>query len=182
MTIQEIYQLAIEMGVEADPRGKEGVKRALKKRKKEYEELPENKKRDFDLESLHNPYSDTRILFGDPKKKVKKILVGIDIGSAEVILADRFNQKDEGIDLILGHHPHGAALAGLYEVVELQVDMLAKYGVPVNVAEGLLKERIAEVKRKIYPINHFRSVDTARLLNIPLICIHTPSDNLVFQF
>lgn len=174
--------MAIKMGIEADPRGKEGVKKALKRRKKEYEELPEAKKKDFDLEGLRNPYSDTRILFGRPGKKVKKILVGIDISPAEIILADRLNQKSEGIDLILGHHPHGAALAGLYEVIEIQVDMLSKYGIPVNIAEGLLKERIAEVKRKIYSLNHFQSVDTAKLLGIPFMCVHTPCDNLVFQF
>lgn len=182
MTIEEIYQLAIKMGIEADPRGRDGVERALGRRKKEYKELPEKKRKGFDLESLKTPYSDTRILFGSPGKKVKKILAGIDISPAEVILADRLNQKGKRIDLILGHHPHGAALAGLYEVVDLQVDMLAEYGVPVNIAEGLLKERIAEVKRKIYPLNHFQSVDTARLLEIPFLCIHTPTDNLVFQF
>ena len=33
--------------------------------KKTYEELPASKKEDFDLETLKNPYSDTRILFGD---------------------------------------------------------------------------------------------------------------------
>lgn len=182
MTIEEIYQLAIRMGVEADPRGKVGVQKALARRKKEYQELSKKKKADFDLESLKNPYSDTRILIGNSKKKVKKILVGVDIGSAEVMLADRLNQKGEEIDLILGHHPHGSALAGLYEVVEIQVDMLAQYGVPVNIAEGLLKERIAEIKRKIYPVNHARSVDTAQLLNMPFLCVHTPADNLVFQF
>lgn len=182
MTIEEIYQLAIKMGIEADPRGKAGVERGLRRKKKEYQEIPKKKRKDFDLESLKNPYSDTRILFGNPGKKVKKILAGIDISPAEVILADRLNQKDKGIDLLLGHHPHGIGLTGLYEVVDLQVDMLAKYGVPVNIAEGLLKERIAEVKRKIYPLNHFQSVDTARLLEIPFLCTHTPTDNLVFQF
>lgn len=182
MTIEEIYQLAIKMGIEADPRGKAGVERALRRKRKEYEEIPKKKRKDFDLESLKNPYSDTRILFGNPGKKVKKILAGIDISPAEVILADRLNQKGKGIDLLLGHHPHGVGLTGLYEVVDLQVDMLAKYGVPVNIAEGLLKERIAEVKRKIYPLNHFQSVDTARLLQVPFLCTHTPTDNLVFQF
>lgn len=174
--------MAIKTGIEADPRSKGDVKKALERRKKEYRRLPRDKKRGFDLESLKNPYSDTRILFGDPKSEVKKVLTGIDISSAEVVLADRLNQKGEGIDLVLGHHPHGAALAGLYEVVDIQIDMLAKHGVPVNIAEGLLKERIAEVKRKIYPLNHFQSVDTARILKIPFFCVHTPADNLVYQF
>ncbi len=41
------------------------------------------------------------------------------------------------------------------------------------------KERIAEVQRAVSPVNHFRSVDIARLLGIPYMCIHTPADNHV---
>jgi len=182
MTIEEIYRLAVSLGIKADPRKKRGVEKALQRKKREYQELSLEKRKEFDKESLKNPYADTRILFGDSQKEVEKILVGIDIGPAELVLADKLNQKGERIDLVLSHHPQGEALAGLYEVVEIQIDMLAQYGVPINVAEGLLKERIAEVKRKIYPINHFRTVDTAKLLKIPLMCVHTPADNLVFQF
>lgn len=182
MTIQEIYQLAIKMGIRADPRGGKGVKKALERVKKEFEELPRKKKGEFDKERLVNPYSDTRILFGGPKLKVGKILAGVDIGTGEVLLADRLNQKGEGVDLILGHHPHGSGLAALDEVMELQVDLMAAYGVPVNVAEGILKERIAEVSRKLGPSNHYQSVDSAQLLNLPFICVHTPADNLGYYF
>lgn len=182
MTIQGIYQLAIKMGIEADPRGGKGVKRALERVEKEFEDLPQKKKGEFDIERLTNPYSDTRILFGDLKTKVGKILAGVDIGTGEVLLADRLNQKGEAIDLILGHHPHGSGLAALDEVMDLQVDLMAAYGVPVNVAEGILKERIAEVSRKLGPSNHYRSVDSARLLNLSFVCVHTPADNLGYQF
>lgn len=182
MTLQEIYDLAIEMGVAADPRGADGVKKLLSRTKKEYEELPEKKKKYFDKESLKNPYSDTRILFGDSKTKIKKILTGIDIGVGEVLLADRLNQKGEGIDLLIGHHPHGAALASLDEVMDLQVDLMVSFGVPVNVAEALLSERIGQVKRRLGPANHFQSVDAARLLDFPFLVIHTVWDNLGSNF
>lgn len=182
MTIQEIYNLAIKMGVEADPRGKVGVQKYLERQKKLYEELPPAKKEDFDLESLKNPYSDTRLLFGDSSVPVNKVMAGIDVDTGEVVLADRLNEKGEGIDLIMAHHPAGGAYAALHEVMDLQVDLMAKYGVPINVAEGLLSERIAEVRRKIGPMNHYRSVDAARLLGIPFMCIHTVWDNLGWQF
>lgn len=55
MTLQEIYDLAIEMGSKADPRGKEGVKKSLERAKKQFEELPEKKKAFFDKESLKKP-------------------------------------------------------------------------------------------------------------------------------
>ena len=182
MTIQEIYDLAIKMGTGADPRGKKGVEKYLERQKKSYEELPERKKEDFDLENLKNPYSDTRILFGDPSINVDKVMAGIDFDTGEVVLADRLNEKGEGIDLLIAHHPAGGALASLHEVMDLQVDLLAFYGVPINVAEGLMNERIGEVRRKFGPINHYRSVDAARILNIPFMCIHTVWDNLSWRF
>lgn len=182
MKLQEIYDLAIEMGIRTDPRGVEGIKRVLARTKKEYEEMPEKRKKYFDKESFKNPYSDTRILFGDQKTKVKKILAGIDMDVGEVLLADRLSDRGERIDAIVGHHPAGPALAGLDEVMDLQVDLLASFGISVNIAEALLKERISQVKRKLNPINHSQSVDAARLLDIPFLVIHTVWDNLGWHF
>lgn len=84
--------------------------------------------------------------------------------------------------MIIGHHPIGVSLAGLHEVMDLQIEMMASYGVPINVAEALLTKRISQVERGISPINHNQTVDVARLMNMPLMNVHTPSDNLVHQF
>lgn len=174
------------MGMKADPRGETGVKAVLKRVDKEYKEQSPKNKKFFDPESLNNPYSDTRILFGNPSTEVGKILVGIDIDVGEVLLADRLNHPSTGsgskIDLLIGHHPHGAALASLDEVMDIQVDLMASFGIPVNVAESLLKERISQVKRRLGPTNHFQSVDAARLLAIPFLVLHTVWDNLGSQF
>jgi len=182
MTIGEIYELAIKMGVEVDPRGEDGVKKVLKRLNQEYEERSPAKKKNFDLESLRNPYADSRILFGDRTIAVDKVAVGIDIEPAELLLVDRLNQKGEGIDLAIAHHPEGISLAGLPEVMESQIDLLAGYGVPVNVVEGLMGDKITEIKRRVSPGNHARAVDAARLLGIPFMNIHTPADNLVFHY
>lgn len=182
MTIQQIYDLAIEMGSKADPRGVTGVKASIARAKKDYEDLPDKKKKFFDKESLKNPYADSRILFGDPKTKIGKIITGIDITTGEVVLVDRLNEKGEKIDLIIGHHPEGQALAALDEVMGLQVDVLFKLGVPVNISEALLSERISQVKRGLGPANHFQSVDAAKLLNIPFMVIHTIWDNLGYNY
>jgi hypothetical protein len=182
MTIQQIYDLAIEMGSKADPRGIAGVKASLLRAKKDYEDLPDKKKKFFDKESLKNPYADSRILFGDPKTKIGKIITGIDITTGEVVLVDRLNQKGEKIDLIIGHHPEGKALIALDEVMDLQVDVLSQLGVPVNISESLLSDRISQVKRGLGPVNHFQSVDAAKLLNIPFMVIHTIWDNLGYNY
>jgi putative NIF3 family GTP cyclohydrolase 1 type 2 len=182
MTIQEIYDLAIQMGTRADPRGEAGVKKLLAKRKKEFAELPEKKKKYFDPESLTNPYSDSRILFGDPKKQVKKVMAGIDADVADVLLFDRLREKGSNIDLLISHHPSGHALAALHEVMDVQVDMFFDAGVPVNIADSLFQERMSAVQRRVGPLNHSQAVDAARLLDAPLLALHTIWDNLGDHF
>ncbi|MBP9717016.1 MAG: NGG1p interacting factor NIF3 [Candidatus Levybacteria bacterium] len=182
MTLQEIYDLAIQMAIDADPRGRKRVEELLKRRKKESSELPEKKKKYFDQETLTNPYSDTRILFGDHKTQIKKILVGIDPDATEILLVDRLNQKGEKIDALVGHHPVGVSLAALHDVMDIQVDSYAKVGVPVNIMDALMRERMDDVKRRIHPNNHNQIIDTARLLNIPLMNLHTVWDNVGDKF
>ena len=163
MTIQEIYDLALEMGIKADPRGEESVNKQLRKIKEAFDELPEKKKKYFDKETLKNPYSDSRILFGDPGKQVKKVLGGIDADATEILLVDRLNQKGENIDLLISHHPEGHAFADLHDVMELQVDMYAQIGMPVNVAHALMTTRMKEVELRLHPLNHNQAIDAARL-------------------
>ena len=182
MTLQEIFDLAIDLGIATDPRGKAGIKELLDRAKKEYKEMPEKKKKYFDSLTLVNPYSDTRILFGDPKMKVKKILAGIDADATEVLLTDRLNQKGAGIDAVVGHHPAGVSLAALHDVMDLQVDAYAEIGVPINVVDALMKDRMDLIRRKIHPSNHNQVVDTARLLDVPLMNLHTAWDNMGDRF
>ncbi len=182
MTIQQIYDLAVEMGMKADPRGFDGAKKWLAKTKKEYEELPAKKKKYFDPETLKNPYSDSRILYGDPKKQVKKLLAGIDAETAEVLMLDRLNEKGGKFDLLISHHPDGHALSSLWEVMDIQIDMYADAGVPVNVAHSLFEERKLEVQRRFNPLNHARTVDAARLMQVPLVALHTIWDNMGNDF
>lgn len=181
MKLKDIYELAIDIGIKADPRGEEGVRKNLEKAKKEYGALPEKKKKYFDVEALKNPYADSRIAFGDPETEVDKVVVGIDIEVGEVLLADRLREK-QGVDLVWAHHPEGLSLLGLDQVMDLQIDLLEREGIPVNVAEGVLRERIEEVKRKIGPANHYRAIDAAKLLNMPFLVTHTITDNLAHQF
>jgi len=182
MTLQDLYELAIEMGMNSDPRGKESVKNYLKKTNSKYKDLNDKEKKYFDKETLTNPYSDSRILNGDSKKTIKKVLAGIDAEASEVLLLDRLNQRGEKIDLLISHHPSGHALAGLHDVLDIQVDMFAKAGVPENVAHALFDIRKAIVQRKIKPANHSQAVDAARLLDVPLLALHTAWDNLGNNF
>jgi len=178
MTIQHIYNLAIELGIKHDLRGEEKVKKVLARIKEKYGTLSDEQKEEFDKEKLTNPYSDTCVLFDSGKKTIKKILAVIDMGPDEILLADKLGD----IDAVISHHPEGKALAGVSDVMHLQAEVLYQYGVPIHIAESLLRERISEVSRHFSPVNHNRTVDVAKLLNISIMCVHTPADNMAASF
>ncbi len=183
MTIKQIYDLAIKLGIEHDLRGRDTVRKNLKRTRERYERLTPAQKKEFDLEKLTNPFSDTRISVGKPDTPVRRVMVGIDIDAAELMIAKHLSEHQaKPIDLVMSHHPQGLALAGLDEVMHMQAEVLALYGVPINIAESLLEVRISEVSRGISPGNHYKSVDAARNLGLNLMCVHTPSDNLVASF
>lgn len=182
MKLQEFFRLAIQAGIDADPRGRVVVEQELHEARKACEELKPEDKATFDQEKLENPYTDSRILHGDPDREVKNILAGIDIETPELLLADRLIQKGTVIDLVVAHHPEGRAFANFYEVMKMQADILNRFGVPINVAENQLSSRMKEVERSLMPANHTRPVDAARLLDIPYLCLHTPADNMVVSY
>ena len=103
MKIKEIYNLAINKGTEADFRGEEGIEKLLKRKREKYEKLSEKEKEEFDKEALENPYLDSRIYHIAQDTEIKKVLVGIDVEPAELLLAKEIG----GIDLIIAHHPLG---------------------------------------------------------------------------
>jgi hypothetical protein len=182
LKLEEIYRLAVKMGIEKDPRGKGEINRILKNNKEKYEKLPDKEKEYFDTDSLTNPFADTRILVGDPDTDVKTAMVGIDMEVPEVILADRMREKGERIDTIITHHPEGKALINLDKVMALQADEWSNFGVPINVAEALIGKRMQEIYRAFLPRNHERALDAARLLDIPFMSTHTVADNQVNAF
>ena len=179
MKLADMYAAAVRKGVQNDPRGPEGVQRVLDAARKAYDNLPESRRWEFDTESLTNPFVDCRILVGDPATEVRHVLVGIDIGVGEVLLADRLLERGQPVDLILAHHPEGRSLADLEDVMGVQADMLHHVGVPLGIADTMMDQRKSEIRRALHHLNSEQVIDAARLLGIPLMCCHTPADNSV---
>lgn len=170
--------MSIKMGMESDFRGKDGVQKLLDNKKAKFSKLSPKEQEEFNIESLENPYLDSGVYNVAENKEIKRVLVGIDIGPEEILLARQLGN----IDLVIAHHPIGKGLAQLADVMDLQADVYNHYGVPINVAEGLMRQRISEVARGVNAINHQRTVDTARLLGVNLMNSHTPTDNLAAKF
>lgn len=183
MTLEALYRKAVAVGMAKDLRGPDELTRLLEEEKTRFAKLKDDERDAYDEDRLFNPYADTRILAGDPKAEVSRAVVGIDMEVGEILLAHALNRdRGERIDLVMAHHPEGVALAQMAEVMSLQSDLLAAYGVNISVAEQLMDKRIGEVERRLLPVNHDRAVAAARLLGLPMICVHTPADNCVTAY
>jgi putative NIF3 family GTP cyclohydrolase 1 type 2 len=177
MNVKQIFKIALDEGVKSDLRGAAKVKKHLQRIKDQYKKLTPDQQAKFDQDKLINPYLDSQILYNNGKQ-VKKIMAGIDIDTSELLVAKKIGD----IDLVFSHHPDGKAFANLSDVMPMQVEVLEKYGVPINVAQGCLRMRVEEVARGVSPINHFKTVDAAKNLDINYMCVHTMCDNLVASF
>lgn len=182
MKLNTFFRKAVALGIDADPRGRKMLEKMMKKEQKRQEKLEGVEKELADPERTWNPYGDSRIIAGTGEEDIQTLMVGIDIETPEVLLADRLRSKGTKIDCLFIHHPEGRALMDLDQVMPLQVDVLAQYGVPVNHTEAQLSPRRDRIRRSIHADNLFRTERAASLLGIPAFCCHTITDNLVYQY
>ncbi|MDP8298346.1 MAG: NGG1p interacting factor NIF3 [Candidatus Tantalella remota] len=182
MKLRTIYESAVAKGIKEDQRAKRLIDGDMADARRAYRKAKGIEKTAFDKESFKNPYADSRILNGSGDEDIKTVLVGIDIGVPELLLADRLRGKGTKIDLVISHHPSGRGLSGLHKVMAIQSGLWEKYGLSAEVAEGLMKERIKEVSRGVAPGNNARATDAAKLLGIPFMCTHTVADNCVASY
>lgn len=155
MNIKEIFAAAINAGVKNDPSETKGK---------------------------WSEFKDSVILYGNSELNVKRVAVGIDIESEEILLAARLNEKGRAIDLVIAHHPEGKGLYHLYEMIKIQEEILIKSGVNLSSAEGIIGESYSKYKKAYTSLNYNRAVESAKLLNINFMNIHTPADNMVHSY
>ncbi|MEA2081375.1 MAG: NGG1p interacting factor NIF3, partial [Elusimicrobiota bacterium] len=182
MKVSEFFSYCVKCGIDDDPRGVASVKKELSEAKKSFAKLAPGEKKYYDQERLSNPYADSRISNNPSDGRVKRIMCGIDIGVEDLLLADRLSERGEKIDLVVAHHPNGYSYSIFHEVMWMQAEIHAGWGVPINIAESLLSERQKLVGRSVMPRNHAQPADAASLLGIPMCNVHTPADNHVATF
>lgn len=182
MKLADFYRICIETGIANDARDRSEIDRVLAEARKAYDKLDAPDQEFFDTEKLTNPYADTRICAGDPDTEIRGLLVGVDMETPEVLLADRLRDKGAMIDLIFAHHPEGSGYANLHEVMYLQADLWAAQGVSIAAGDSLIAPRAEEIRRRIMPANHYRAIQAAELLGFASLSCHTPADNSVNTF
>lgn len=185
MKVYEAYEAAIRAGMSKDPRPEDEVRRVLERAGAEYEAASGWRRDCFDRERLWNPYEDCRFsCLEDVARETEatRMLWGIDIGTGEVLLADRLRSRGETVDAVVAHHPNGMSRNHYPRVMGMQADMYHSAGVPINVAEGMMGPRTAEVLRGVMGSNYDQATDAARLLGIPLFNVHSAADNMVQDY
>ena len=179
MKIKEIMNIAVREGIASDPRGRDEISRILDEKKKEYDGLEGVKKELYDSHLLESPYADSRIIWGDPDYDASEAWVSIDVDTSELLLVKKITEETSRKPVVISHHPEGRAYSNFYEVMDMQSDILQGFGVAASIADTVTRSRKNEVERKVAPSNHFKVQDAARILQIPVMSIHTPADNHV---
>lgn len=107
-------------------------------------------------------------------ENIKKFAIGVDMELAEMMLA-----KELGADLVITHHPKGGAPSvDAHKVMKDQIERMMEAGVPINKAQKALSKKVGEVERRLHVGNYDRVVSAAKLLKMPFMAIHTPTDIL----
>jgi len=103
-------------------------------------------------------------------KGIKKVLMGVDMDTAELMLA-----KQLGYDCVVSHHPRNTNV-NMLDVLHDHFYKLEALGIPRNKSQKLLEERKVELSYNQHVSNSRRSESAAKLLGMPFICIHSPTD------
>ena len=107
-----------------------------------------------------------------PGTRINHILMGIDVGAAELFMA-----RQLGYSAVIAHHPAGYA-GPYWEVYRWHVRQMVGAGVPVDVAEAAVAARVTALEAAAQRENYDHVASVARLLEMPFLNIHSPLDEV----
>ncbi len=109
-----------------------------------------------------------------PGADLRRLLMGIDIGEAELLLA-----REQGYDAAVAHHPAGgAARVGFHRVLDTHRRMLEAHGVPPVEAADAVADLALQHEVGGHAHNYDRAPSVARLLGLPFLNVHQPLDEI----
>jgi hypothetical protein len=177
VTLRDLHETSIQLGMALDIRGEAALQKQLALRRAEYEALPAWQQPFYDQERFRNPFGDVRIVNGPDDVELETILLGINIGLDELLLADRLRSRGAKIDAVIAHHTNdiGVAIALVHDFMPVAIEFLVGEGVPRADAEACINRFIHEKEQSLEDTARM-GPDMAKLLGFPLACIHTPAD------
>lgn len=106
-----------------------------------------------------------------PGYGIRKVLIGVDIGSGELLFARQY-----GIDAVIAHHPIG--LVDAWRSFYTHVDHMMRAGIPRPEAEAAIADRLQALALRGQAENFDRLTSLARLLDMPLLNVHQAPDEV----
>src|SRR5713226_4466287 len=105
---------------------------------------------------------------------IRKVLVAIDVGIAELLLT-----RELDCDAVIAHHPAGgkARIEGC-RVFQRHIEQMVDAGVPKNVAIEAIEKKFQALELQHHSDNYDQTVSAAKKMNIPLLSIHSPCDEI----
>lgn len=107
-----------------------------------------------------------------PGGGIRRVMIGIDIGPAELMLAGQL-----GYDCVIAHHPAGY-VPDRFAVYRRHALQMTAFGVPADEAERIVEARRGQIEATASTDNYDRAPAVARLLGMPFLNIHNPWDEL----
>ena len=178
MTLREVYEKAVEIGVDNYPGGAGEAERKLESVRERYQTMAEEPRARFDRERLRNPFGDTRMV-NLPDFEFDTVLTGIDIYAPEVLLAAELRRRYPRL-AVIAHHAVSFGRRGLGSVEDtiwtLAVHM-ESIGIPRAEAESMVWEWIAvkeaESAARLADVGVLQMVEA---LELPVATVHGPCD------
>ncbi len=126
----------------------------------------------LEMADMHHPPADSAIYVSGTD--LKKVMFGIDIGTAELMLA-----KQLGCDAVIAHHPAGGtAKLNFPEVLTRHVELMVEHGVPTPAARDAIQAMLTRSLLRSQTENFDHVPSVARLLEMPFLNVHLPLDEV----
>lgn len=126
----------------------------------------------LELAGMHHIPADSAVYVEGAE--LQRVLFGIDIGAAELMLA-----KHLRCDAVIAHHPAGgSAMLNFPEVLTRQVELMVEHGVAATAARDAIQPLLTRSLLRAQSQNFDHVPSVARLLRMPFLNIHLPLDEL----
>jgi len=126
----------------------------------------------LDMADMLHPPADSAIYVEGAE--LKKVMFGIDIGAAELLLA-----RQLGCDGVIAHHPAGGgAKLNFPEVLTRHVELMVEHGVSTPAARDAIQGMVTRALLRAQAENFDHVPSVARLLEMPFLNVHLPLDEV----
>ncbi len=105
---------------------------------------------------------------------IKKVLLTIDADPAIIMLA-----KEPGYDAVIAHHPIGKSLLNFHKVFDRHIQYMLSYGVDEELAIKAVNALKQKVMLRTHTSIYTHTIAVAEMLDMPLLNIHLPCDELM---